>query len=183
MLSSLLLGTAGFFSGSAVFYFIHRVVFHSHKTSAAYKVIFNKYNPLSPPARWGRGIHLNHHREHIQSKRRGELEELNMFFPFKVKLLVLTVMTLLFLASPPFAIGMLLFFPFYSYRHTAVHRLWNSGKEMKPWMLHHLYHHEKDPTVNHSGTIPFIDKIFGTNKKPPEEWVNKNYPNGASSSS
>ena len=60
---------------SAAFYFIHRVVFHSHKASTAYKIIFNKYNPLAPLARWGRGIHLNHHREHIQSKRRGELEE------------------------------------------------------------------------------------------------------------
>jgi len=167
---------------SAAFYFIHRVVFHSHKTSTAYKIIFNKYNPLASLARWGRGIHLNHHREHIQSKRRGELEELNMFFPWRVKLLVALALCVGFATSPAFAIGSVLFFPFYSYRHTAVHRLWNSGKPLKPWMLHHLYHHEKDPTVNHSGTIPFIDKIFGTNKNPPEEWVNKNYPDAASSS-
>jgi len=183
MLSSLLLGATGFFVSSVAFYFTHRVVFHSHRSSIAHRIIFNKYNPLASLARWGRGIHLNHHREHIQSKRRGELEELNMFFPFKVKLFVTAVMTLVFIASAPFAIGMMLFFPFYSYRHTSVHRIWNSGKALKPWMLHHLYHHEKDPTVNHSGTIPFIDKVFGTNKKPPEEWINKNYPNPASSSS
>jgi len=168
---------------SAVFYFTHRVVFHTHRSSIAHRIIFNKYNPLAPLARWGRGIHLNHHREHIQSKRRGEVEEMNMFFPTKVKLLIAASVCVALVISPSFAIGALLFFPFYTHRHTAVHRLWNSDKPLKPWMLHHLYHHEKDPTVNHSGTIPFIDKVFGTNKKPPEEWINKNYPNPASSSS
>ena len=176
MLTTLLLGAAGFFSGSAVFYFIHRVVFHCRKNSWSYKLIFNKYNPLAPLARWGRGVHLDHHREHIKSKRTGKVEELNMFFPWKVKLFVAAAMSVVGLISVPFALGVAAFFPFYAHRHTAVHRLWNSGKPMKPWMLHHLYHHEKNPTVNHSGTIPFIDKIFGTNEAPPQEWVEDNYP-------
>lgn len=181
MVTSLILGAAGFLSGSAAFYFIHREVFHCNKSSWSYKIIFNKFNPLAPLARWGRNIHLNHHREHVRSKKRGKPEELNMFFPWKVKLLVSTAMLGIAMLSLPFAVGLAAFFPFYAYRHTAVHRLWNSGETMKPWMLHHLYHHEKDPTVNHSGTLPFVDKLFGTNKKPPEDWVNKNYPDKASS--
>ena len=176
MLTSLLLGAAGFFSGSAAFYLTHRFVFHSKKGTRTYNILFSKYNPLVGLARWGRAIHQSHHREHVRSKKKGELEELNMFFPWKVKLFVATAMIAIGLVSIPFALGVAAFFPFYSYRHTAVHRLWNSGKPMKPWMLHHLYHHEKNPTVNHSGTIPFIDKIFGTNEKPPTQWVEDNYP-------
>jgi len=170
MIISAILGAAGFLVGSAAFYFTHRTVFHSKRTSKVYKILFHRWNPLAPLARWGRGIHLAHHREHTLSKRTGVVEELNMFFPWRVKLFVAVAVTGIALVSFPFAMGVISFFPFYAYRHTAAHRHDSSGKTLKPWMRHHLYHHERNPAVNHSGTLPIIDKIFGTNEKPPESW-------------
>ena len=175
MLTLFILGAAGFFTGSAAFYFVHRFVFHSKKESRLYRFLFNRWNPLAPIARWGREIHKRHHVEHIRSKKKGVSEELNMFFPWRVKLFMFSVVAGLFVASPAFALGVVSFFPFYSYRHTMVHRLHSSGKPLKKWMIHHLYHHEKNPNVNHSGTIPFIDKVFRSNEEPPESWIKKNY--------
>ena len=170
MLTSLSLGAAGFLLGAAAFYFVHRDVFHSKKSSKTYKILFSKWNPLAPPARWGRAIHQNHHREHIRSRKTGEPEEMNMFFPWKVKLFVGACLFGMCMVSVPFAIGVVSFFPFYSYRHTAVHRVDSQGGKLKPWMRHHLYHHEKNPAVNHSGTLPFVDRVFGTHEDVPDTW-------------
>ena len=170
MFISVILSAAGFLVGSAAFYFIHRVVFHSKKASKIHKFLFGRFNPLAPLANWGRKIHLGHHREHTISKRTGRLEELNMFFPWRVKLFIVLSMLGIAVVSIPFAVGVAAFFPFYAHRHMAAHRHDQSGRILKPWMRHHLYHHEKNPAVNHSGTLPFVDKVFGTNEIPPESW-------------
>ena len=95
---------------------------------------------------------------------------MNMFFPWKVKLFVGACLLGMCMVSVPFAIGVVSFFPFYSYRHTAVHRVDSQGGKLKPWMRHHLYHHEKNPAVNHSGTLPFVDRVFGTHEDVPDTW-------------
>jgi len=165
MLAELFLGAVGFFSGATAFYLVHRHVFHSRKNSKIYNLLFSKWNPLAPLARWGRNIRTAHHREHIRAKRSGKLEEMNMFFPFKVKLFVLTVVTAVAVVSPWAAAGLVSFFPFYAYRHTMAHRRQALGLPLKKWMKHHLHHHEKNPYVNHSGTLPIIDRIFMTYEK------------------
>ena len=165
MITSVILGAVGFFSGATAFYLIHRFVFHSKKSSLVHRVLFSRWNPLSVLARWGREIHTNHHQEHVRAKRTGIPEELNMFFPWRVKLFVATAVAALAYISLPFAIGLVSFFPFYAYRHTKAHRFQALGKPLSGWMTHHLYHHEKNPYVNHSGTLPVIDRLFRTYKK------------------
>ena len=165
MITGSILGAAGFLTGASAFYFVHRFVFHSKKSSLVYRFLFSRWNPLSRLSTWGRNIHTRHHQEHIKAKRSGVPEELNMFFPWSVKLFVFSVVAAVACVSLPFAAGLIAFFPFYSHRHTKAHRFQALGRPLKPWMAHHLDHHEKNPYINHSGTLPVIDRIFRTYKK------------------
>ena len=152
---------AGWLSGAVLFYSIHRWVFHSKKNSLAYKILFHKYNPLRLLARKGRKIHIEHHKETIKYGQK-VTEHMNIFFPLWAKVLTGTVVLgSAFIFGPLPTIGLVSFFPFYAYRHKKAHELFHRD-DKRPWVEHHMSHHQRDPQTNFSGTVPLIDKVFGT---------------------
>jgi len=135
-LSVLLLLIAGHLFGAYMFYFFHRYIFHGH---------LGRY----PLLRQWREIHTNHHR---RPKDPG-----TFFFPWWANLTIWIFAGCLFLATPPFAIGMASFFVYYAYRHRAAHM----GADTVSGRHHRSHHHGKQ-TANFSGAYPFVDKLFGT---------------------
>jgi sterol desaturase/sphingolipid hydroxylase (fatty acid hydroxylase superfamily) len=139
----ILLGVVGFFTTSLMFYLNHRFVGHG---------------PLGkwPVLRYIKKMHLIHHRNDYNEKRNDYL-----FLPLWAKLSFLSVFGLFSLISLPFAIGYISYVFYYEWMHHKIH---NHDKSSKCY-THHYIHHRKSIKHNFSGTMPFIDKLFGTSLK------------------
>jgi sterol desaturase/sphingolipid hydroxylase (fatty acid hydroxylase superfamily) len=133
----------GFFFTSLMFYLNHRFVGHG---------------PLGkwPLLKHIRRMHLIHHRNDYNEKRNEYL-----FLPFWAKFLFLSVFGLISLVSLPFAVGYISYVVYYEWMHHKIHNYDKSSKCYK----HHYTHHRKSVKHNFSGTMPFIDKLFGTELK------------------
>lgn len=140
---SILLVVLGFFISSLLFYFNHRFVSHG---------------PLGklPLLRHMKRLHLVHHKNDYNSKRNEHL-----LLPFWSKLLFLAVFGLICLFSIPLAVGCISYVFYYEWKHYQIH---NGDKSSKCYH-HHYLHHRKSARHNFSGTMPIIDKIFGTELK------------------
>ena len=134
------LGISGFFFTSLMFYLNHRFVGHG---------------PLGkwPLLRHMRRMHLIHHKNDYNEKRNKHL-----FLPFWAKLLFLGVFLLISLISISFAVGYISYALYYEWLHHRMHNDDQAGSFSK----HHYIHHRKSARHNFSGTMPFIDKLFGT---------------------
>lgn len=136
----IVLVVVGFFLGSFLFYFNHRFVAHG---------------PLGklPLLKYMRKMHLKHHRYDYTENRNEHL-----LLPLWGKFLFFLVFLLLSLFSVYFATGMLSYVFYYEWMHYRIH---NTRKDTVCGR-HHYIHHRKSPRHNFSGTMPIIDKIFGT---------------------
>ena len=136
----LFLFVAGFFFTSLMFYLNHRFVGHG---------------PLGkwPLLKHIRKMHLIHHRNDYNEKRNDHLN-----LPLWSKVLFFIVFLIICLVSVPFASGYLLYVFYYEWLHHKMHNDDHTGWCSK----HHFIHHRKSARHNFSGTMPFIDKIFGT---------------------
>ena len=136
----LVLLICGFFTGSLLFYLNHRFVAHG---------------PLGrlPILRYMKRMHLKHHRYDYTENRNEHL-----LLPWWGKFLFF--LTFLFIAvfSLFFALGIISYVVYYEWMHYKIHNEYRDSKCGK----HHYIHHRKSPKHNFSGTMPFIDKIFGT---------------------
>lgn len=139
------LGVAGFFFTSFMFYLNHRFVGHGP---------LGKWPLLNHIKR----LHLIHHKNDYNEKRNDHLK-----LPNWTKLIFILVFGLASFASLPFAIGYISYVFYYSWLHYRIH---NSDRT-SAFYHHHYYHHRKSIKHNFSGTMPFIDKIFGTYYKKP----------------
>ena len=139
------LGMSGFFVTSVMFYLNHRFVGHG---------------PLGkwPILKHIRRLHLIHHRNDYNEKRNDHL-----LLPYWAKLLFLSVFGLLSIFSLSFASGYLLYAFYYEWLH---HKMHNDNKK-GICSRHHFIHHRKSAKHNFSGTMPFIDRLFGTYYKKP----------------
>jgi len=134
------LGVAGFFFTSVMFYLNHRFVGHG------------------PLGKWPllhhiKRLHLIHHRNDYNDKRNNHLK-----LPFWAKFSFILVFVLASFASLPFALGYISYVFYYSWLHHRMHNDNRAGRCSN----HHYVHHRKSARHNFSGTMPFIDKIFGT---------------------
>lgn len=130
----------GFFFTSLMFYLNHRFVGHG---------------PLGkwPILNHMRRLHMIHHKNDYNEKRNDHLK-----LPIWAKLLFLLVFCLISLVSVPFALGYISYSLYYEWMHYRIH---NGDLESKCGQ-HHYLHHRKSARHNFSGTMPFIDKLFGT---------------------
>lgn len=140
MYSELLLLVVGFFVTSMMFYLNHRFVGHG------------------PLGKWPllhhiKRLHMIHHRNDYNEKRNDHL-----LLPPWAKLLFLLVFLLTSLVSVPFALGFILYVAYYGWLHHKIHNDDNSGI----CSSHHYTHHRKSARHNFSGTMPFLDRLFGT---------------------
>jgi hypothetical protein len=148
---SIILGACGWLSGAFIFYSLHRWVFHSKKSSLAYKIIFHKWNPLKGLAKRSRRTHALHHKETFKHGQNIS-DHMNTFFPSWVKLIVAALSVIFYLTvGLEFVLGLVAYFLYYEIRHQRAHRV-----------RHHMDHHYSDPHSNFSGMVPTIDKLFGT---------------------
>lgn len=133
----------GFFFTSLLFYLNHRFVGHG---------------PLGkwPLLKYIRKMHMIHHRNDYNDKRNDHL-----LLPLGAKLLFLVAFFLISLVSFPFALGCLIYSFYYEWLHYRMHNDDQTGICSR----HHFIHHRKSARHNFSGTMPFIDKIFGTHLK------------------
>jgi sterol desaturase/sphingolipid hydroxylase (fatty acid hydroxylase superfamily) len=138
-----LLAVAGFFFTSLLFYLNHRFVGHGR---------LGKW----PLLKYIRKMHMIHHRNDYNEKRNDHL-----LLPIGAKALFLLAFLLICLVSFPFALGCLAYSLYYEWLHYKMH---NDGQEGM-CSRHHFIHHRKSARHNFSGTMPFIDKIFGTHLK------------------
>ena len=142
MLVEIGLGIAGFFFTSIMFYLNHRFVGHG------------------PLGKWPllhhiKRLHLIHHKNDYNEKRNEHLS-----LPFWAKFSFILVFLLASLLSFPFAAGYLGYIFYYGWLHRKMHNDDRSGI----CSSHHYIHHRKSARHNFSGTMPFIDKIFGTHR-------------------
>jgi len=135
------LGIGGFFFTSVMFYLNHRFVGHG------------------PLGKWPllhhiKRLHLIHHRNDYNEKRNEHL-----MLPFWARASFLVVFILLcYYASVAFAVGYLTYTLYYGWQHHKIH----NDDKTSSCSRHHYIHHRKSIKHNFSGTMPFIDKIFGT---------------------
>ena len=130
----------GFFFTSLMFYLNHRFVGHG------------------PLGKWPllhhiKRLHLIHHRNDYNEKRNDHL-----LLPTWAKLSFILTFLLISLVSLPFAVGYICYAFYYEWLHHKMHNDDKTGVCSK----HHYTHHRKSIKHNFSGTMPFIDKIFGT---------------------
>jgi sterol desaturase/sphingolipid hydroxylase (fatty acid hydroxylase superfamily) len=130
----------GFFFTSVMFYLNHRFVGHG---------------PLGkwPLLHHMKRLHLIHHKNDYNEKRNDHL-----ILPFWSKISFLLVFVLVSIASIPFAVGYISYVFYYSLVHYKIH----NGDLESSCGQHHYIHHRKSIKHNFSGTMPFIDKVFGT---------------------
>ena len=138
-----LLAVVGFFFTSLLFYLNHRFVGHGR---------LGKW----PLLKYIRKMHMIHHRNDYNEKRNDHL-----LLPIGAKALFLLAFLLICLVSFPFALGCLAYSLYYEWLHYKMHNDSQEGMCSK----HHFIHHRKSARHNFSGTMPFIDKIFGTHLK------------------
>mgnify|MGYP001199319134 FL=1 len=136
----IILTVSGFFFTSLLFYLNHRFVGHG---------------PLGklPLLKYIRKMHMIHHRNDYNEKRNEHL-----LLPLSAKFLFLLAFLLICLISVPFAIGCLSYSIYYEWLHYKMHNDDQAGVCSR----HHYIHHRESSKHNFSGTMPFIDKIFGT---------------------
>jgi sterol desaturase/sphingolipid hydroxylase (fatty acid hydroxylase superfamily) len=136
----ILLTLAGFFVTSLMFYLNHRFVGHGK---------LGKW----PILKYIRKMHLLHHRNDYNDKRNDYLR-----LPLWSKALFFAVYLILCFISVPFAFGYLMYVFYYEWLHFKMHNDDHTG-----WCSrHHFIHHRKSARHNFSGTMPFIDRLFGT---------------------
>tara|TARA_R110001583_G_scaffold150179_2_gene302238 strand:- start:70 stop:528 length:459 start_codon:yes stop_codon:yes gene_type:complete len=133
----------GFFFTAVMFYLNHRFVGHG------------------PLGKWPllhhiKRLHLIHHRNDYNDKRNDHL-----FLPIWAKLAFFSVFILLSIASIGFASGYITYVFYYGWLHYKMHNDDQEGICSK----HHFIHHRKSARHNFSGTMPFIDRLFGTHYK------------------
>ena len=130
----------GFFFTSLLFYLNHRFVGHGK---------LGKW----PLLKYIRKMHMIHHRNDYGEHRNDYLK-----LPTWSKLLFFLTFLMISLFSLSFACGCLLYVFYYEWLHYKMHNDDQTG-----WCSrHHFLHHRKSARHNFSGTMPFIDKIFGT---------------------
>ena len=130
----------GFFTTSLVFYLNHRFVGHGK---------LGKWPILHHMKR----MHMIHHRNDYNEKRNQYLR-----LPFWSKLLFFAAFLIMAVPSLAFACGYLLYVFYYEWLHHKMHNDDRTGLCSN----HHFIHHRKSARHNFSGTMPFIDKLFGT---------------------
>ena len=140
MLVEIGLGIVGFFFTSLMFYLNHRFVGHG------------------PLGKWPllhhiKRLHLIHHKNDYNEKRNDHLT-----LPIWAKGLFFAVFLMIALISASFAVGCAAYVLYYSWMHYRIH----NGDLESSCGQHHYTHHRKSIKHNFSGTMPFIDKIFGT---------------------
>ena len=135
----------GFFFTSLMFYFNHRFVGHG---------------PLGkwPLLHHMKRLHMVHHKNDYNDKRNDHL-----VLPLWAKAIFFLVFVLISLISVGFAIGYLTYVVYYGWLHHRMHNDDQSGTCSN----HHFIHHRRSARHNFSGTMPFIDSIFGTKYKKP----------------
>jgi len=138
-----ILVTVGFFFTSLMFYLNHRFVGHGP---------LGKWPLLNHIKR----LHLIHHRNDYNEKRNEHL-----VLPFWGKFLFMVVFFLISFISVPFAVGYIGYVLYYGWLHYKMHNDDQSGYCSR----HHYLHHRKSAKHNFSGTMPFIDTLFGTKLK------------------
>jgi len=139
----IILCVVGFFVTSLMFYLNHRFVGHGP---------LGKWPLLNHIKR----LHLIHHRNDYNDKRNDHLS-----LPFWAKLSFISAGLLISIISVPFAIGYISYVLYYSWMHYKIH---NHDKSSICYR-HHYTHHRKSIKHNFSGTMPFIDRLFGTQLK------------------
>tara|TARA_B100000902_G_scaffold115578_1_gene116463 strand:- start:459 stop:890 length:432 start_codon:yes stop_codon:yes gene_type:complete len=135
----------GFFMGAMLFYLNHRFVAHG---------------PLGklPLLKYIRKMHLKHHRYDYTPNRNEHL-----LLPTWAKILFFLVFLIISSISFYFALGIISYVIYYEWMHYRIH-----NTHMNTLCgTHHRIHHRQSPRHNFSGTMPFIDKIFGTYLKNP----------------
>ena len=140
VLIELILFIVGFLFTSLMFYLNHRFVGHG---------ALGKWPLLHHIKR----LHMTHHRNDYNEKRNNHL-----LLPMWARLLFGLVFLLISLVSIPFAVGYISYAFYYEWLH---HRMHNDNQD-NPCSYHHYIHHRKSARHNFSGTMPVIDKIFGT---------------------
>lgn len=135
----------GFFITSLMFYLNHRFVGHG---------------PLGkwPLLHHMRRLHLIHHKNDYNDKRNSHLR-----LPFWAKVAFLSVFLLISLASIGFALGYISYVFYYGWLHHKMH----NDEQKGVCSRHHFIHHRKSARHNFSGTMPFLDRLFGTKYKKP----------------
>ena len=133
----------GFFFTSLMFYLNHRFVGHG------------------PLGKWPllhhiKRLHLRHHKNDYSDDRNKHL-----VLPIWAKLAFLSVFGLVSLISVYFAAGYIIYVIYYGWLHHKMHNDDQTGYCSN----HHYLHHRKSARHNFSGTMPFIDKLFGTKLK------------------
>ena len=136
----LFLLVVGFFFSSVMFYLNHRFIGHG---------------PLGkwPILHHMRRLHLTHHRNDYNEKRNHHLK-----LPFWGKVGFFAVYLLLFFISPAFALGYIAYVFYYGWLHHRMHNDDHKGI----CSSHHFIHHRRSARHNFSGTMPIIDRLFGT---------------------
>jgi sterol desaturase/sphingolipid hydroxylase (fatty acid hydroxylase superfamily) len=142
-MSALLVSVFGFFTTSLMFYLNHRFVGHG------------------PLGKWPllhhiKRLHLIHHRNDYNENRNKHL-----LLPFWAKLMFIAAFLLISVISLSFATGCIAYVLYYGWLHHKMHNDDQAGYCSK----HHYTHHRKSAKHNFSGTMPFIDKLFGTDLK------------------
>jgi len=140
---NVLLMILGFFISSLLFYFNHRFVAHGRLGRLPLLCHMRK-------------LHLIHHANDYNSKRNDYL-----LLPFWSKILFFIAFGLISFLSFPIAVGCLSYVFYYEWKHYQIH---NGDKSSKCYH-HHYAHHRKSAKYNFSGTMPIIDRIFGTELK------------------
>ncbi len=135
-----LLIIVGFFFTSFMFYLNHRFVGHG------------------PLGKWPilhhiKRLHLIHHRNDYNDKRNDHLT-----LPLWAKGCFFLVFLALSFVSIGFASGYIIYVFYYGWLHHKMHNDDQSGLCSN----HHFIHHRQSARHNFSGTMPFIDKLFGT---------------------
>ena len=140
MQSQIILVLTGFFLTSILFYLNHRFIGHG---------------PLGkwPLLHHMKRLHMMHHRNDYNEKRNKYL-----ILPLWAKIAFFFVFLLLCIFSSSFALGYILYVFYYGWLHYKMH----NGDKTGYFSRHHFIHHRKSSRHNFSGTMPFIDKIFGT---------------------
>lgn len=135
-----LLSVVGFFVTSLMFYLNHRFVGHG---------------PLGkwPLLRHIKRLHLIHHRNDYTENRNKYL-----ILPLWSKVLFFISFGLISLISLSFAAGYISYVIYYSWMHYKIHNYDKSSACYK----HHYIHHRKSIKHNFSGTMPLLDRLFGT---------------------
>jgi sterol desaturase/sphingolipid hydroxylase (fatty acid hydroxylase superfamily) len=145
MILQVILLIIGFFTTSLAFYLNHRFVGHGK---------LGKWPILHHMKR----MHMIHHRNDYNEKRNDYLK-----LPVWAKISFFSVFCLFSLLSLSFACGYLLYVFYYEWLHHKMH----NDDQVGRCSNHHFIHHRKSARHNFSGTMPFIDKLFGTQYKKP----------------